>query len=193
MFSRISLLSLALLATSSIAQADCKADIQSIMKSLENAGPYRVEFAIDASGTASKMAADVIMPHSMRMKGDGMEMVMTPNGVWMSQGGALQKMPNEMKDQIQGMIRQGLNLGLEAIDNAECPGTADFEGGSYTLYKYDANATFMGIASKSKVSMYVNGDDRPEWMVVDGEAMGVKSLTKQHITFDDSITIADPQ
>lgn len=178
---------------SSFAQADCKSDIQGILKSMESSGPYRMEMAITSAGTESKMTAEVIMPDSMHMKGQGMEVVMTPNGVWMSQGGAMNKMPNEMKEQMQAMIRQGLNAGMQAVDATECLGATSFEGGSYNLYKYKADADFMGVKSKSNVEMYANADGKPEWLVVDGEAMGIKSLTKQHIVFDSGITIVDPK
>lgn len=187
----LSVLALACIASS--AQADCKTDIQSILKAMETSGPYRVMMDMDSAGAASTVQGEVIMPHSMRMKGEGMEMVMTPNGVWMGQGGPLKKGPPEMKDQIQAMIKQGMNMGMQAIDAPECEGSTRFEGGSFDLYKYTAKAEFMGINTTSSVEMYVNGDGKPEWLVVDGEAMGIKSLTKQHIIYDDSITIADPQ
>jgi hypothetical protein len=184
---------LAIAAAATTAQADCKTDIETVLKGLESSGPYRVMMDMESAGSKSTMQGEVIMPHSMRMKGDGMEMVMTPNGVWMGQGGPLKKGPPEMKDQIQAMIKQGINLGMQAIDAPECAGSTNFEGGSFELYKYTAKADFMGISSSSSVNMYVNGDGKPEWMVVDGEAMGIKSLTKQHIIYDDSITIADPK
>ena len=148
---------------------------------------------MDSAGTASVMNADVIMPHSMRMKGEGIDMVMTPNGVWMAQGGVLQKMPDGMKEQVQGMIKQGMNMGVQAVDKVECLGSTDFENETFTHFKYTAKADFMGINSKSSVDMYVNDQNKPVWLVVDGEAMGTKSLTRQHITYDDSIVIADPQ
>jgi hypothetical protein len=163
------------------------------MKSMEAGEPYAIDMTTVASGRTLNMSGKVIMPHSLHMKGEGMEMLMTPNGVWMSQGGPMQKMPDGMKDQIQGMIRHGMNLGLESIENEQCLGTADFEGGSFTHFAYSANTTFMGIASSAKVNMYVNAAGKPEWMLVEGEALGTKSQTKQHITFDPAITITDPQ
>ena len=51
----------------------------------------------------------------------------------------------------------------------------------------------MGIATTSVVDLYVDGDGKPRWTVVVGEAMGQKSKSKQHITFDPGIVIADPQ
>ncbi len=192
-FRIVSATTLALAVLIGTAQADCKSDIQTILKNMETSGPYRVEMDMDSAGQKTKMVGEIIMPHSMKMKADAMEMIMTPNGVWMSQGGPLQKMPDGMKEQVQGMIKQGMNLGVQAVDASECMGSTSFEGGTFDLYKYNANAEFMGIATKSKVDMYVNGDGKAEWLVIDGEAMGMKSLTKQHITYDDSITIADPQ
>lgn len=175
------------------ARADCLTDVQTIKKGMESSGPYSVDMEMDSSGSKTKMVGKVIMPHSMHIKGDSVEMVMTPNGVWMARGGALQKMPDGMKEQIQGMIKQGMNLGLSAIREPECAGGVEFEGATFNLFKYKSDAEFMGIKSTANVAMYVDGDSRPVWMVIDGEAMGVKSLTKQHITYDDSITISDPQ
>jgi hypothetical protein len=188
------LTTVALLSLTNLAQADCKSDIQGILKSLETSGPYHLEMTMVSAGTTTKMSGDIIMPHSVRMTGEGLNMVMTPNGVWMDQGsGKLMKMPDEMREQMQGMMKQGMNLGVQAVDKVECPGRADFEGSSYTLYKYEAKADFMGVNTESSVNMHVDGNNKPAWLVVDGEAMGVKSVTTQKITFDDAITIADPQ
>lgn len=175
------------------AHADCKGDIQSILKATENSGPYRVEITTEANGAVSIMKGEVILPHSLHIKIDAIEMLMTPNGVWMSQGGVLQKMPNAMKDQVSDMIRQGMNMGAKAVAAPECLGNSDFEGGTYQHYKYDASGDFMGIATKSIVDLYVDDYGKPIWMLIDGEAMGHKSKTKQHITYDDSIVIADPK
>jgi hypothetical protein len=173
--------------------ADCKTEIQSLLQSLETAGPYRMEMVMVANDDTTKMSVDMIMPHSMHMKGEGIEMLMTPKGVWMTQGGSLQKMPDEMKGQIQGMIRQGMSLGVQAVDKAECLGSATYEGGTFDLYKYQAKANFMGVDSSSEVSMYVGDDGKPSWLIVDGESMGIKSISTQKITYDGSITIAEPK
>lgn len=191
---RLTTVSLAVLFSfASTAQADCKSDIQDILQAMETNGPYRMEMTSSSNGTDMVMQADIILPHSMKMKTEGMEVVMTPNGVWMAQDGKLKKMPDGMKDQMQAMIRQGINLGLNAVEDAQCPGSTAFEGGTFEFYKYSTNVEFMGIKTSSKIDMYVNDDNKAEWLVVDGEAMGIKSHTKQHIIYDDSITIPDPQ
>jgi hypothetical protein len=175
------------------ALADCKSDIQGYLKSMETSGPYRVEMSSVANGSTTNITVELALPHSMHMKGEGVEMLMTQNGVWMANGGSLQKMPDTMKDQMQGMIRQGMNMGVQAVDKVECLGSAEFQGGTFDLYKYEAKANFMGVDSFSKVDMYIDGSGKPAWLVVDGEAMGTKSVTTQKITFDDAITISDPQ
>lgn len=175
------------------ALADCKSDIQSFMKSMETSPPYRVDMSVVSGDTTMKMQGEAIMPHSIHMKSDVMEMVMTPNGVWMGQGGKLQKSPPQMQEQVQSMIKQGMNIGVESVEAAECLGSADFEDGTYDHYKYVSNTAFMGIATTVKVDVYLNSDQRPVWMVIDGEAMGTKSVTTQHIVYDNSISIADPE
>jgi hypothetical protein len=190
---RLTSLSFALLiGVASTAQADCAGDIQSIMKSMETSPPYRVEISSTAADQTTIIQGEVIMPHSMHINSPEMSMIMTPNGVWMGKGEALKKMPDAMRDQMQEMIKQGISLGMKAIDDPECMGPTEFEGGNFEHFKYTATGEMMGIQSTSTVDMYVNADLRPEWMVIDGEAMGVKSLTKQHITYDSSISIADP-
>jgi len=181
------------LMSATAAFADCTADIQAILKSTETSPPYHVEITSTAGGNTTKMEGQVMMPHSMQIKSTEMNMVMTPNGVWMGKGDQLKKMPDAMRDQMQAMIKQGIAVGMSAIEAPECAGSASFAGGNFTLYKYIAKGEMMGIKSTSTVEMYVNADSRPEWMVIDGEAMGTKSLTKQHIVYDDSITIADPK
>lgn len=181
------------LLSATAAYADCTSEIQAVLKSTESSPPYHVEITTTAGESTTTMRGEVIMPHSMQMKSTEMNMVMTPNGVWMGKGEAIKKMPDAMRDQMQAMIKQGIALGMSAIEAPECAGSASFEGGDFTLYKYIAKGEMMGIQSTSNVEMYVNGDNRPEWMIIDGEAMGTKSLTKQHIVYDDSITISDPQ
>jgi hypothetical protein len=173
--------------------ADCKTDIQTIMQSMEASPPYRVEMSVVSGDTTMKMQGEAIMPHSIHMKSDVMEMVMTPNGVWMGQGGKLQKSPAQMQEQVQSMIKQAMSMGVASVEAAECLGSTDFEDGTYDHYKYVSNTALMGIATTAKVDVYLNNDRRPVWMVIDGEAMGTKSVTTQHIVYDDSITIADPE
>ncbi len=175
------------------AQADCKSEVQSIMQGMESSPPYRVEIEMTSGDTTSKMQGEAILPGSVHMTSDQMEMVMTSNGVWMGKPGKMQKSPPEMAEQMKGMIKQGMNMGVSGIEATECLGVIEFEGGTYEQFKYKLNTTFMGIATKASVELYVNEDKRPVWMIIDGEAMGTKSLTKQHITYDDSVTITDPK
>jgi hypothetical protein len=175
------------------AYADCTADIRAILKSTETSPPYHVEITSTSGDSTTKMQGEVIMPHSMQMKSPEMNMVMTPNGVWMGKGEDLKKMPDALRDQMQAMIKQGISMGMSAIEAPECEGSVSFEGDDFTHYKYIAKGEMMGIKSTSNVDMYVNADNRPEWMMIDGEAMGTKSLTKQHIVYDDGIIIADPK
>jgi hypothetical protein len=175
------------------AQADCKSDIEGILFAMQTAPPYRMLLETEADGTILKMEATAILPDRMQMKGDGMNMILTPNGFWMGKDGQLQKSPPEAAVQMRDMIKQGMNLGMQAVEAPECLGQASFEGGDYTLYKYVAKGEMMGIKSTSNVQMYVNGDSRPEWMLIDGEAMGIKSQAKQKIIYDSSITIEDPK
>jgi hypothetical protein len=175
------------------AHADCKAEIDAILQTMQTAPPYRVDIETSSNGSSTKMQGKVILPDSFQMNGAGMNMILTPNGFWMGKDGQLKKSPPEAAEQMRSMMKQGMNLGLQAIEAPECVGTTSFEGADFQLYKYIAKGDFMGIKSTSSVEMYVNAKGLSEWMVIDGEAMGIKSVTKQRISYDDSVTIADPE
>ena len=174
------------------AHADCKADIDTVLQAMQTAPPYIVEIETTSDGSTVKMQGKAILPHSIQMTGDGMNMVLTPNGFWMGKDGQLKKSPPEAAEQMRTMMKQGMNLGMQAIEAPECIGSTSYEGANYQLYKYVAKGDFMGIKSTSKVEMYVNASGYAEWMLMDGEAMDIKSQTRQHMTYDDSLTISDP-
>ncbi len=90
------------------------------------------------------------------------------------------------------MINSGISKGIDSVKDVECLGSKDYEGGSYDAYLFHTAGEMMGIASTATVTLYAS-NGLPAWLVVDGEAMGKKSVTVQKVTFDPSITITPPK
>lgn len=181
----------ALSAAVSPALADCKADLSALLKA-QTSTPYRVEMTSTANGQSNRMTAEVIFPDSFHIKADGMEMVMVNQKAWMNAGGTWQAMPAEAGASISSMIASGVSKGIEAVKDVKCLGSQDYEGQSYEAYSFATSGEAMGISSTANVTLYAEGG-MPAWLVVDGEAMGTKSVTVQKITPDPSISIKPPK
>lgn len=171
--------------------ADCKADLAAVLKA-QTSTPYRVEMTSTANGQSKRMTAEVVFPGSFHIKADGMEMVMVKKKAWMKAGGTWQAMPAEAGAMMSSMIESGVSKGIDAVKNVQCLGSQDYEGQSYDAYRFASSGEAMGISSTAEVTLYANGD-MPAWVVVDGEAMGTRSVTVQKITPDPSITIKPPK
>lgn len=184
----IKIIAITLLAATSQAQADCMADLKSVMDAQMTAGPYHVSMTMNIGAKTMKNEADVIMPSSFHMKSDKMEAIMLKSGTWIKMGGKWMSMP-QMSEKIQSMISQGVEQGMKNVKNLQCLGSQTYQDGQYTAYSFDSSGEAMGIKSASHIMMYVDNSNRPAWMEVEGKSV----KTTQHITFDPSITINPPK
>lgn len=180
------------LIAASPAVADCASDLDAILKA-QIATPYRVEMTTTANGTTTKAEGEVIFPGSFHMKAQGMEMLMVDKKAWMNMGGTWQEMPADAAKMMSSMIENGISKGIAGVKDVQCLGSEDYEGSSYEAYSFATSGEMMGIQSTANVKLYATDDGVPAWLVLDGEAMGIKSTTVQKITMDPSITISPPQ
>lgn len=171
--------------------ADCKADLNAILKA-QLATPHHVEMKTTAGGKTTTAAGEVIFPDSFHITAEGMEMLMVKKKAWMKMGGSWQAMPPETGAMMASMIENGITKGIDAMKNVECLGSEDYEGASYQAYTYTTSGETMGITTSANVKLYATDDGVPAWLVLEGEAMGTKSTTVQKITMDPSITISPP-
>jgi hypothetical protein len=170
--------------------ADCASDVRALVDAMPSHGPYRAQIVANGS---TELSGEAILPDRMHLKMDGMEILKTPNGVWIGTGQSLMKAEGAMRDQFDGIISKNMSVAMGTVSNEECLGSAAYEGGNYDLYKYATQAEISGSTVTSKVSMYVNNKGQPEWLDIEAEVIGVTSIIKQHITYDPNIKIADPQ
>lgn len=175
------------------AQADCLGDIQAIMQNHVKAGPYHVTMEADMGGMKNAMAIDVILPSSFHMKGQGMESIMLKEGTWMLMGGKWMAMPGNLSAMVEQNVKSGLETGWKGATNAQCEGAQAIEGQTLNKFELDSSSERMGFKANSHVTLYANDKGLPQIIMVDGEAMGKKSHTVQHITYDPSIKITPPK
>ena len=190
---KIALITLAFGVLSTTAYADCKADLQAVMDGHLKAGPYHADISIESAGHKMTASSDVILPDQFHMLMPQAEVIKTAKGVWMKIGGKWQAMPAAVGKTIQGPIDQGLAQGLKSVKNLTCLGSQTYANQSLVGYEFDSSGEFGGIKSTAHVVLYADpATNLPAYITVNGEAMGKKSTTTEHITFDPSITIAPP-
>jgi hypothetical protein len=175
------------------AHADCKSEIQSIMEAHMKAGPYHTKMEMVAGGKTRNIETDVILPSSFHVKMPEMESIMLKQGTWMKMGATWQAMPAALSAMTGNMAQDAMAQGMKNSANFKCGTSAEFDGQSYPLYEFDSSAAVMGVKATSHIKLFKGANDLPVGMIVEGEAMGVKSVTTQHIKYDPSIKINPPQ
>ena len=180
-------------ASTAAAHADCKSDLESIMQAHLKAGPYHTSMDMVSGGKTRKIETDVILPSSFHMKMPEMETIMLKQGTWMKMGGTWKAMPAAMSAMTGNMVQDAMAHGLKNASNFKCGSSAEFDGQSYPLYEFDSSGEAMGIKATSHIRLFKGSNNLPVGMIVEGEAMGVKSMTTQHIKYDPAITINPPQ
>ncbi len=182
-----------ILLTAGLAHADCKSELDAIMQAHLKSGPYHTTMEMVSSGKTKTIETDVILPSSFHMHMPEMEVILLKQGTWMKMGGTWKSMPAAMSAMTGNMMQDALAQGLKSASNFKCGATATFDGQTYPTYEFDSAATAMGMKVSSHITLYKGPNDLPAGIVVDGTAMGVHSVTTQHIKYDPTITINPPQ
>ena len=191
---KIALITLAFGVLSTTAYADCKADLQAVMDGHLKAGPYHADISIESASHKMTISSDVILPDQFHMNMPQAEVIKTAKGVWMKIGGKWQAMPAAVGNAMQGPIDQAITKGMKSIKNLACLGTQTYANQSLVGYEFDSSGEFGGIKSTAHVVLYADpATNLPAYITVNGEAMGKKSTTTEHITFDPGITITPPK
>jgi len=186
-----------LLAAAAPSHAACMDDLKAMMQAHLAAGPYHVTMDMTSDQGSHKIEADVILPNSFHMVMPPMETVMVKEGTWMKMNGAWMKMPaaaaSQMSGNIANSIKAGMDGNMASIKNLQCLGAQPIEGQNLNAFSFDSSGEAMGIKASSHIMAYQDAQGRPFIMIIDGEAMGHKSKTVQHITYDPNIKITPPK
>lgn len=179
---------------SASAHADCKADLQNVIDGHLQSGPYHADITVTADGNTMKFSGDIILPDKFHMTMPQAEMIKTAEGMWMKMAGKWQALPASVAKTMQSPIDQSIAEGLKNVENLVCLGAQTYENQNLIGFEFDSHGEVGGSKGTAHTVMYVDpATNLPAWIVIDGEAMGRKSTTTQHITFDSGITISPPE
>jgi hypothetical protein len=173
------------------AHADCVADIRAILSASNNHGPYHVDMSVTTGDAVTETKSDFIFPSSAHITSGHSEIVMTQSGIWMNEGAGLQRQTEDVAEQVRAMVFQAQEKVLESIDDATCLGQRRFESGEFQAFKYTLKPEGTDIVHH--VDLFSDSKGRPVWSITKGPVQGQESLTRRHITYDDTIRIADPE
>lgn len=185
---KATLIALAALAFSAPAQADCLADLKSVLVGSLTGGPYVMELTSD--GTT--MTAEFVPPSSLhattRIGGTTQEMTVVDGKGWMQIGGSWKAMPDALASQMTSGIAGAAGM-IDQVGDAECLGTQNFEGKDYIAFKY----SFATAGVESSSTLYVDPATKlPSIVIGSATAAGKTTDTRATYRYDPSVTVAAP-
>lgn len=181
-------LGVALLLGSGSALADERAALVEAFSKAMAKGSYSMEIQSQDKGRAQSIQMKVIFPDRYHMRTPDTEIIILPQGTWMSAGGQWMKAPMNMSQMIAGYSREAMEKGLEGIGTVERIGTEQVGGCSADLYRYRASGEFMGVRDASTQTVAVCRDSGlPRRMVSEG-----KDAVTIHYDFESPVSIAPP-
>jgi hypothetical protein len=160
-------------------------------------GAFVTEMTADSGGREVQTRVEVVWPDRYHMTSTGggadMEVIILPGQTWMKQGGQWMKLPIDMGQMIQAFQPDAMKQSLDNLANAEELPGEEVDGKPARVFRYDTQATVMGVRSKSTVKAWLDADTLlPLMQEIDGEAMGMRSRTTQRYSYPDGLTIEAP-
>ncbi|CAN7612837.1 hypothetical protein LJR016_004615 [Devosia sp. LjRoot16] len=182
------LAALSAIAFAAPAQADCLADLKSVLTGSLTGGPYLMELVSDDM----TMTAEVVPPASIHatthIGGATQEMTVHDGKAWMQMGGAWTAMPDSMAAQMTAGISGAAGM-IDQVAGAECLGTQNFEGKDYLAFKYDF--AMAGVESSS--TLYADPATKlPLLILGTSTAAGKTTATRATYRYDPSVTVSAP-
>lgn len=190
------LTAIALLATSSLAHADPKAEVFAAWDAMIAAKSYRAVVATEAGGQASKQTIEIVIPTHMRMTGGaGGDMVVTPEGAWIRIPGQdwMAAPPGTTEVSRRFLSPAFVEEAKAGVKAVEALGEESLAGKAVKTYQVEQVMTVMGIETQSSTKLYVEvASGRPLRQEIAATAMGRSSRTVQDIEYV-PVEIAAPQ
>lgn len=182
------LITLAIVAFAAPAQADCLADLKSVLTGSLTGGPYVMELVSDDM----TMTAEVVPPASIHatthIGGATQEMTVLDGKAWMQMGGTWTQMPDTMAAQMTAGVSGAAGM-IDQVAGAECLGTQNFEGKDYLAFKYD----FAMSGMESSSTLYADPASKLPLLVLGtATAAGKTTSTRATYRYDPSVTVTAP-
>ena len=181
-------------AAQNIYAADARADISAAMHQMAKPGTKFHNVGVSTlDGKNMKTSVDVIMPDHFHVLSDRSEIIVIPEGSWMKNNGAWQKLPMDMSRMIGQFTPAAMAEAEKNMSDAKFLGEDSINGEKAKTYSYTTSVSMMGIKSTSNAKIWVSDTSgRVIHMESDGQAMGKNSHSVQDITYDNSIAITPP-
>ena len=182
------LIALATIAFAAPAQADCLADLKSVLTGSLTGGPYVMELVSDDM----TMTAEVVPPASIHatthIGGATQEMTVLDGKAWMQMGGTWTQMPDNMAAQMTAGVSGAAGM-IDQVAGAECLGTQNFEGRDYLAFKYD----FAMSGMESSSTLYADPASKLPLLVLGtATAAGKTTSTRATYRYDPSVSVSAP-
>ena len=183
------LIALAAIAFAAPAQADCLADLKSVLTGSLTGGPYVMELVSDDM----TMTAEVVPPASIHatthIGGATQEMTVLDGKAWMQMGGTWTQMPDTMAAQMTAGVSGSAGM-IDQVAGAECLGTQNFEGRDYLAFKYD----FAMSGMESSSTLYADPASKLPLLVLGtATAAGKTTSTRATYRYDPRVSVSAPR
>jgi hypothetical protein len=128
----------------------------------------------------------------IHMKGDRMEVIAVPEGLWMRAGERWTKSPIDLGGMMDRFIPQSIEEMKAGVRDVRDEGGASVDGKPVRVFAFDTDTRVMGIHVTGHNRVSIGADGRIVRIESDGEAMGRNTHTVQTIRYDDAIRVAAP-
>ncbi len=155
---------------------------------------YRADMtSTDKKGRSYETKMEVRWPNQFRIRSQGSDMIILPQGTWMNAGGSWMKMPMDMSKMIQQFTPEATKASMEGLKAVRALGDAEVNGKDCKQFSYDFDAKVAGIRSSGTATIALDKESGyPVRVETVGEAMGQKSTTITNYEYDPAIRIVAP-
>jgi outer membrane lipoprotein-sorting protein len=159
--------------------------------------PMRVTMEMAGAGSPSRTVVEYASPQRVRMRMDGLEVLLVDGQAWRKEGTAW--VEDAMLTAAAAAVAEGLDADaleemLATITDARRVGEETIDGEPTVLYTYGAERETMGVRAATTTRLWVRtADGLPVRQEVEAEAMGRRNRTLMTIEYDDTIRVEAPE
>lgn len=163
------LLAALLLPLASSALADPRAEVEAAFRQVLAGKSYRALITSQDGKRQTQVEMAVQLPNRFRMKTEGTEVVILPEGTWMNVGGQWMPSPVNMSQMIAGYTAEAMEKGIDAIGEVSYLGEESVEGCESKNYRYRQSGEFMGMKGRSDSVLSICQENGKPVRIVTGE------------------------
>jgi len=167
------------------------------MKTQMGGKSYRVRQTSESSSGKTQSIVEFVPPDryhiTTNVGTNTTEMIIAGKKAYQKIGDKWLDFPVDVGSFIQALTSAASEEAGKGISDVKLVGPDVLDGVPTLVYTYNSKAKFGDIETSSSIKLWVAvSDGLPRKMIVEGEAMGIKSTTTQLIEYDPSIKIEAP-